>query len=88
LILEEDDHEPEEGIWEEHVAALHAFLSVATQWRIVAPGDGTLRRTGLDYAGVRVDLENAGVEVTPALWSDIKLIEAGAIAAGNEETFP
>jgi hypothetical protein len=67
------------------VGALHAFLAVATQWRVVGPGDGTLRRTGLDYAGVRVGLEIAGVEVTPALWSDIQLIEAGAIAAGQEE---
>lgn len=67
------------------MAALHAFLHVATQWRVVAPGDGTLRRTGLDYQGVRVGLENAGVDVTPALWSDLQLIEAGAIAAGHEE---
>ena len=65
--------------------ALHAFLHVATQWRVVGSGDGTLRRTGLDYQGARAGLDLAGVPVTPDLWSDIKLIEAGAIAAGLEE---
>jgi hypothetical protein len=67
------------------VGALHAFLAVSTQWRVVAPGDGTLRLTGLDYTAVNVGLEKAGVDVTPALWSDIQLIEAGARAASNEE---
>lgn len=66
------------------MAALHAFLAIATQWRVVGPGDGTLRRTGLDYQGVRAGLECGGVAVTPQLWSDIQLIEAGAIAAGLE----
>lgn len=66
------------------MAALHAFLAIATQWRVVGPGDGTLRRTGLDYTGAARGLELAGVDVTPALWSDIQLIEAGAIAAGLE----
>ena len=68
------------------MGALHAFLAIATQWRVVGPGDGTLRLTGLDYAGVRVGLDLAGVVVTPAPWSDIQLIEAGAIAAGHEES--
>ena len=68
------------------MGALHAFLHVATQWRVVAPGDGTLRRTGLDYTAAAKGLELAGVAVTPALWSDIQLIEAGAIAAGLAES--
>jgi hypothetical protein len=67
------------------VGALHAFLAVCTQFRTACPADGRILRTGLDYQGVRAGLEIAGVAVTPALWSDLQLIEAGAIAAGHEE---
>jgi hypothetical protein len=66
------------------VAALEAFLTVATQWRHVCPGDGTVRRAGLDYAGVRAGLDLAGIAMTPVLWSQVYLIEMGALAAGHE----
>lgn len=66
------------------MGALNAFLAVSTQWRVTGPGDGTLRRTGLDYQGVRAGLEMAGVAMTPALWSDLQLIEAGALQADRE----
>lgn len=56
-----------------------AFLRINTQWRWVAPGDGTFRRVGLDYSGVRVGLEMAGIEMTAELWADLQLIEAGAL---------
>lgn len=40
---------------------------------------------GLDYAGVRAGLEMAGIELDPAAWSDLQMIEAGALAAWAEE---
>ena len=70
------------------MAALHAFLLVATQWRTACPADGSIRRTGLDYTAADKGLERAGVAVTPDLWSAIQLIEAGVIAAGHEEPSP
>lgn len=45
---------------------------------------GGVAATGLDYAGARAGLELAGLEVTPALWADVQLIEHGAIAAMSE----
>lgn len=74
----------EGGIWADNVAALQAFLHVAGQWRIVAPGDGSVRRAGLDYAGVQAGLVLAGVAMTPELWAEVRLIEAGAVEAGLE----
>lgn len=65
--------------------ALRAFLCVASQWRFAAPGDGTLRRTGLDYQGARAGLELAGVEMTPALWADVQIIEDAVVGASFEE---
>jgi len=85
LIWQEDEDDGvAEGVWQEHMGAVQAFLAVSTQWRCACPGDGSIRRTGLDYAAARAGLRLAGVKVTPALWSDIQLIEAGAIAAGFE----
>lgn len=39
--------------------------------------------TGLDYAGVRVGLDAAGIEVTPDLWADLRAVEIGAMAELN-----
>lgn len=67
--------DPDDGIWAENEAALRAFLAVASQWR-----DG-----GLDYAGARAGFELAGLDVDPALWGEVRVIEAGAREAIAEE---
>ena len=41
--------------------------------------------SGLDYAGARAGLDAAGFTVTPALWADIMMIEAGALSAKNKD---
>jgi Phage related hypothetical protein (DUF1799) len=64
------------------VAALEAFLAVASQWRIGPQG----RALGLDYAGAQAGLALAGITVTPALWADLREIERGARMGLNGET--
>ena len=59
-----------------------AFLLVSTQWRVAGAPAGLLY-LGLDYAGVRAGLEAYAVPATPALWSDLRLMEASAAAALN-----
>lgn len=78
LALDDD----EEGVWEENVAAVEAFLSVSTQWR-VAVGQTGMIALGLDYAAVRAGLDLAGIDVSPDLWSSIQAIECGAVGALN-----
>lgn len=73
----------DEGVWPDHAAAVEAFLAVETQWRWVGGGMGGLMAIGLDYAGVQAGLALAGVEMTPDLWAQVRLIEAGAAAALN-----
>lgn len=75
--------DPNAGVWPENVAAVEAFLVCSSQWRMV-DGMSGMRVIGLDYAGVKAGLELAGIEVTPDLWSDIRLVEAGARTAMNE----
>lgn len=65
--------------------ALHAFLHISTQFRFACPGDGRMLRTGLDYTAALNGLGADGITVTPELWFDIKMIEAGAIEAGQAE---
>ena len=43
----------------------------------------TGRFIGLDYTAVRAGLELAGIEMTPDLWSEVQLIEAGACKGLN-----
>lgn len=73
----------EKGIWREHWPALQAYLAISTQWRMVADFNTGPRAIGLDYAAAEVGLKFAGIEMTPDLWSDVKLIEIGARSAMN-----
>lgn len=52
--------------------------------RLLSLAGGGMHALGLDYAGARAGLGLAGVEVTQALWAEIRVIEAGAVAALNE----
>jgi hypothetical protein len=72
----------EGGLWPENAAVAEAFLSVATQWRTAPAGPGWVA-IGLDYAAVRVGLRAAGLKVTPALWSGLRVMEDAAREALN-----
>ena len=73
-------------VWPENWDALSAFLSVSTQWRMVAVVTqlgGQTYYQGLDYAGVEAGLRGAAIATTPALWADLRVIEAAARNALN-----
>jgi len=44
-----------------------------------------VRRASLDYPAVQVGLQLAGIEMTPELFTDMQVIEAGAILADRGE---
>jgi hypothetical protein len=70
------------GLWPENAAVAEAFLSVATQWRTAPAGPGWVA-IGLDYTAVRIGLRAAGIAVTPALWSGLRVMEDAAREALN-----
>lgn len=63
--------------------AVSAFLRIDNQFRMTALASGAVVVNGLDYAGARAGLEMAGISVTPDLWADIQMIEAGAVSELN-----
>lgn len=65
-------------VWPENRAAVEAFLSVSTQWRLCPRADGSVYWQGLDYAGVAAGLRGAGIRSRPALWNDLRIMEAAA----------
>lgn len=78
-------------VWPENWEAVCAFLSVSTQWRMVAivtQIGGQTYYQGLDYAGVEAGLRGAAIATTPALWSDLRTIEAAARDALNGQPDP
>ena len=83
-----DAYTPEEPsdfvVWAEHRKTVAAFLAICTQWRI-AVGMGGMIRLGFDYAGVRAGLKLAGIELKPREWCWLRIMEAAALAALNEE---
>ena len=72
------------GIWKMNMDALTAFLSIDSQFRMTGTGQGGLVVCGLDYQGVQAGFALSGRMVTPELWDDIRMIEAGAVAALNK----
>lgn len=80
LFAETDD---DDGLWPENAPALEAFLAVTTQWRVVATAKGPLFFAGIDYQGARAGFDLAGIAMTPEVWADVQMIEAGAWGALN-----
>lgn len=84
-LLEVPEAEDDEGLWEEHAPALSAFLVVSGQWRTRPTGMGGSRWIGLDYGAARAGFDLAGLTVSPAVWADVREIEAGALDELNRE---
>lgn len=61
-------------------------MRIQTQWVVAGIGMAGLLTIGLNYANAKAGLELAGIDVTPDLWDDILVIEAGALPALNEST--
>ena len=88
----------EEGVWADNWGIVQAFLAVCLQWRVVNRGGGGFASLfggqiaplaplfiGLDYAAVRAGLDAEGIEVTPELWRGLRVMEAEACSALNED---
>lgn len=65
-------------VWPDNRPVVEAFLAVSTQWRAVARADGSVYWQGLDYGGVAAGLRGAGIRSRPALWADLRIMEAAA----------
>jgi len=72
-----------DAVWRCNVPAVLAFLSAATQWNCVGFGEGGMQVIGLNYDCARTAMDLAGIEVTPAIWADVRAIERGAIGEMN-----
>lgn len=93
--LEEQGDQVEDGLLvlpPELEPSVTAFTVAATQWRWVTSGFAIpmggmmLRplRVGLDYPGVVTAWKLAGIESTPALFEDLRFMEAEALKALGE----
>ncbi|WP_370269249.1 DUF1799 domain-containing protein [Nioella sp.] len=70
-------------MWPGHVAALTAFLAIASQWRCLVFPNGALLYQGLDYTAAQSALALAGLSPSPETWAEIRQIEAGALEELN-----
>lgn len=73
-----------EGVWPDHEAAVAAFCVAGTQWRTAPLGMAGYAYVGLDYSAARDAWAMAGLETTPEVFAQIRLIEHGALGALNE----
>lgn len=84
-----DTRDDDDAVWAENWPTVEAFLAVSSQWRVVSIGGGMAPAMpvyiGLDYAAARAGLDAAGITVTPELWSGVRVMEAAACSALNED---
>lgn len=86
LTLEIDDVETGDGLWEEHLPAWSAWCAVSMQWRtevLSGLAGARLIWLGLDYVAAKAGIELSGVEVTPEIWAEVRVIEEGAVEELN-----
>jgi hypothetical protein len=79
--LSQNDDEYD-GVWPDNELVTIAFLLSTTQWR-VAVGMGGVAYLGFDYPGVQAGLTASGIEITPELWMDLRVMEIAAIDLMN-----
>lgn len=78
-----DEKEPGFPVWPENMRIVDAFLSVTSQLRPLSLAGGGLHWLGLDYAGARAGLRQAGFRLLPHQWSYVRVMERAAVAALN-----
>lgn len=71
--------EPELEIWPDMADAVSLFFAMATQWRWCGGMAGAFR-TGLDYGPLATIAGSIGVQITPEVLSDLRAMEAAAVA--------
>ena len=74
---------PSEGVWEEHAAAVQAFLAIQTQWKVLPRFGDRPVWIGLDHGAAEAGLRLAGIDMTSEQWMELRVIEAGAKAVLN-----
>lgn len=65
----------------DEVSPFALFVALGTQWRWCAMSG---HRLGLDYSAVAATADMQGTPITPALFRDLRLMEAAAMEAWNQ----
>lgn len=80
VVLVDEAGEPiETRTYPSNLAAESLFQQCATQWQRNPMTNALL---GLNYAGVEAAARLSGTQLTPSLFSDLQLIERGALGGG------
>lgn len=74
---------PRFAVFHQNMVIVNAFLTVASQWRIISLATGKAYWQGLDYTAAKAGLDLAQIALTPAQWSGVQLMEEAARAVLN-----
>lgn len=81
-------HNPDTPVWPENAQAVAAFLAISGQWRVypVSTNQGVFKQVfaGLDYSAAAAGLRLAGIDLEPADWQRVRIMEDEARKCLNE----
>jgi hypothetical protein len=69
-------------VWPDMQAGVAIFMSLSTQWRMASGLSGTFA-TGLDYQAIEPTARMIGVELSPAVFSDVRALESASLQIWN-----
>jgi hypothetical protein len=72
-------------IWPDMQDAVALFFALSTQWRWTGVGMAGAFRTGLDYSVLEATAKATGLELTAALFDDIRTLEREALAVWSRK---
>lgn len=70
-------------VWPENMGIVDIWLLICGQWATDPLADGRVHFHALDYARVESGLKLAGVSITPAEWTGVRVMERTARDAMN-----
>ena len=86
LSLPPDEEPAAVEIWEDHIPAWNAWCAIGGQMRglsISTLAGAYVEWLGLDYGAAKAGLDLAGIEVSPKIWNEVRVIEGAAIEELN-----
>lgn len=82
----EEEPEGDYAVWLENWPTVYVFMSMSTQWRVIASGMGGIHYQGLEYEALPATMSLMGIRRKdwPEIFAGLRPMEAAALKILND----